>query len=97
MIGLAACRDCGKPIRWTVTVAGKRLAVNPIPDEDGNTAVYRDGTGRWLSRRPSDELPITGWERLHMPHVATCTAQQQLPLPAGVTDLNAHRRRKGGR
>lgn len=91
----AHCPDCHHPIRWTLTEAGRNLAVDPDPDPGGNAAVWRDGTGTLRSRRPSAELPLTGWERLHMPHVATCPAhQQQLALPAGVTRLDDHRRRK---
>lgn len=93
---LIPCRDCRRPVLWTITEAGKRLAVDPEPDSAGNTAVWRDGTGAWRSRRPSDELPLTGWERLHMPHVGTlCPARaEQLELPVGVTSLDAHRRKK---
>ncbi|MFG2963545.1 hypothetical protein ACGFZS_09675 [Streptomyces sp. NPDC048288] len=93
------CRDCHRPILWTTTEAGKRLAVDPEPNELGNAAVWRDGTGAVRSRRPSAELPLTGWERLHMPHVATCPNRVQQPtlpgaLPDGVTSLDAHRRKK---
>ncbi|MFC7909023.1 hypothetical protein [Streptomyces nigra] len=89
------CRDCRQPVLWTTTEAGKKLAVDPDPNPAGNTAVWRDGTGAIRSRRPSDELPLCGWERLHMPHVATCrTRTQQLALPAGVTSLAEHRRKK---
>ncbi|MFM9675810.1 hypothetical protein [Streptomyces brasiliscabiei] len=92
---LIPCRDCRRPILWTITEAGKRLAVDPDADPAGNTAIWRDGTGSWRSRRPSVDLPITGWERLHMPHVATCPArQEQLALPLGVTSLAEHRRKK---
>ncbi|WP_267244390.1 hypothetical protein [Streptomyces sp. PR69] len=89
------CPACRQPIRWTTTQAGRHLAVDPTPDLDGNTAVWRDGTGAWRSRRPTTELPLNGWERLHKPHVATCPAnQQQLPLPPGVTRLADHRRNR---
>ncbi|MEU2265021.1 hypothetical protein ABZ568_00905 [Streptomyces olindensis] len=70
------CQACRAPIRWTVTDRGKRLAVDAEPHPDGNTAVYRDGRGTWLSRRPTTELPIAPWEKLHKPHVATCAARQ---------------------
>lgn len=101
--GIGICRQCGKPVRWTRTEAGKALAVNPEPDADGNTAAYRDGLGAWRSRRPTEELPVLRWERLYMPHVATCVpvAEQleldlKLPeLPEGVADFNAHRRKRG--
>ncbi|NUS83005.1 MAG: hypothetical protein HOY75_09675 [Streptomyces sp.] len=93
------CRDCRRPVLWTTTEAGKRLAVDPTPDDTGNTAVWRDGTGAVRSRRPTAELPLTGWERLHMPHVATCptrTEQLALPgtLPPGVASLADHRRKR---
>ncbi|MFJ4009420.1 hypothetical protein [Streptomyces sp. NPDC090026] len=85
------CPTCHRTVRWTLTEAGRRLAVDPTPNPDGNTAVWRDGTGTWRSRRPTTDLPLTGWERLHMPHPATCPARQT-PLPAGVIRLADHRR-----
>ncbi|MFJ6014525.1 hypothetical protein [Streptomyces sp. NPDC092952] len=98
------CMDCRREVLWTVTDAGKRLAVDPVPDETGNAAVYRDGTGTRRSRRPSEELPLMAWEKLHVPHAATCPARQRpatqkssTALPPGVLDLAAYRRRAGGR
>ncbi|MEW2164352.1 hypothetical protein AB0912_15370 [Streptomyces sp. NPDC007084] len=99
----ARCPDCNAEILWTrtqpgaTTAGGKRMAVNPNPDPAGNTAVRRDGTGTWISRRVTKELPLWGPERLHMPHQATCRAQQnQLPLdlPAGVVRLDDRRRNR---
>lgn len=98
--GIVTCPDCGHPVRWTITQAGKRLAIDPEPTEEGNTAVYRDGTGTWRSRRPNEELPAQPWERICMPHVATCTPeavqlQLDLKLPEGVADFTAYRRKRG--
>jgi len=97
----ARCHQCGGAVLWTVTEAGKRLAVNARPDPAGNTAAYRDGTGTWRSRRPSEELPLTGWERLYTPHVATCRTQRPEPEMTrrlGVINLaDARRRRRNGR
>ncbi|WP_432001552.1 hypothetical protein [Streptomyces sioyaensis] len=97
------CLECGSTVLWTFTEAGKRLAVDVAPDAEGNTAVYRDGTGTWRSRRPTDELPAMGWEKLHKPHVATCTGRPTgfrraaAPLPSGVADMAFYRRRiRGG-
>ncbi|MFE4796167.1 hypothetical protein ACFRFL_13885 [Streptomyces sp. NPDC056708] len=97
------CADCHREVLWTVTDAGKRLAVDPDPDGTGNTAVYRDGTGTTRSRRPSEELPLMGWERVHVPHIATCTRRRGAPalarpatLPPGVSDLSAYRRKGRG-
>lgn len=99
------CGTCGAAVYLTITEAGKRLPVDARPDPAGNTAVYRDGTGTWRSRRPTAELPLAGWERLHKPHVATCGGGRGRPasvrparvLPEGVVDLTARRSRRGGR
>ncbi|WNI31464.1 hypothetical protein [Streptomyces sp. ITFR-6] len=97
---LSICAECRREVLWTVTDAGKRLAVDSEPSPDGNSAVYRDGTGTQRSRRPSEELPLKGWERLHMPHVVTCPGRRRAPAPAparpgvlppGVSDLAAYR------
>ena len=96
------CSSCGAPIWWTVTEARKRLAVDAVPRPDGNTAVSRDGRGTWLSRRPTEELPLAPFEKLHMPHVATCGAQKPPlePEPGfrclGLIDLFGVRELEGG-
>ncbi|MFE3033082.1 hypothetical protein ACFXKY_15730 [Streptomyces canus] len=72
MLNASRCHICGAPIRWTITEGRKRLAVDVEPHPDGNTAVSRDGRGTWLSRRPTEELPLAPYEKLHQPHVATC-------------------------
>ena len=95
------CPQCGGAVLWTVTEAGKRLLIDAASNPEGNTAVYQDGTGTHRSRRPSAELPVMGWERLHKPHVASCTvAARPTPkrsappvLPAGVADQTAYRRK----
>lgn len=93
------CTACGAPIRWTVTEGRKRLAVDAEPNPAGNTAVSRDGRGTWLSRRPTEELPLAPYEKLHMPHPATCKGrQQEMPLTSclGVIRLEDRRRGRGG-
>ncbi|MEU0950661.1 hypothetical protein ABZ379_49860 [Streptomyces canus] len=92
------CTACGAEIRWTVTEARKRLAVDVKPDpKEGNTAVSRDGRGTWLSRRPTEELPLAPYEKLHKPHVATCSARQAVEEPLtrclGVIRLDDRRGR----
>lgn len=95
--GLAVCRACGQPIRWSVTAAGKRQALNPEPDPAGNTVARLGALATWYSRVPTPERPQAPFERLFMPHAATCTAtrtvQLPLPLPEGITSLADHRRR----
>lgn len=99
--GLGLCGQCGQLVRWSTTAAGKRQALNPDPDEQGNVAAYCDGLGAWRSRVPTAELPQAGHERIFMPHAATCTAAKrnrpQHQLPAGVVSLAARRRTKRGR
>lgn len=102
---LRPCRHCGKPVRWTVSEAGRPFGVDPDPDPAGNTAVMRDAPGTLRSRRVSTTRPLLGHERLMMPHVATCTppAPQVAPPPktspraaqgrlATVYDLASYRR-----
>ncbi|NML55689.1 hypothetical protein HHL19_36280 [Streptomyces sp. R302] len=75
--GTAPCPSCGAPIRWAVTAAGRRQAVNADPDPTGNTAVYTDGTGRLRVRTLTTERPsLEGAEWQAMPHVATCPRPQ---------------------
>lgn len=97
------CRTCRRPVLVTITEAGRRLVVDAEPRPDGNTAVYRDGTGTYRSRRPHHELPLLAYEQLYMPHVATCPTRRPAPpaprpratpLPSGVSDLSAYRRRR---
>lgn len=76
----STCQKCGAEIRWTITEARKRQAVNAAPDPRGTRAVSRDGRGTWLSRTPTAELPLCGWERLHTPHAATCRPEPEEPL-----------------
>ncbi|MER8030652.1 hypothetical protein ABTZ78_17035 [Streptomyces bauhiniae] len=103
MNGPGLCPACRRRVLWTrtepgvTTAGGKALAVGPEPDPAGNTAVRRTGTGAWVSRRVTAEQPLMGYERLHMPHPATCPAAQQtaLPLPAGIVRLSDRRHKRG--
>lgn len=89
---VARCERCGARIRWTVTATGKALPVDADPADDGNTAVYADGTGRLRSRGLSKERPtLEHAEWLAMPHFATCAVK---PLPGAPRPT---RRRTGVR
>lgn len=92
------CRTCLTPVLWATTEAGKRLALSPRPDPAGNQAVYRDGTGRWLTRQLAKDQEPFGYERRLMPHVATCTGEPGkatvrplVPLPENVPISRARR------
>lgn len=73
---LDTCGYCHAEILWTITAKGRRQAVNPTPDPEGNTAVYTDGVGTVRSRGISSERPTPDHlEWLAKPHAATCSAR----------------------
>lgn len=95
------CPQCRKPVVWAVTEAGKRLALDPGPNEDGNQAAYRDGTpaATWHTRQLRKGQEPYRWERRYMPHVATCGKQQRQPatpkqLPANVIPITRAKTRR---
>ena len=95
---LSRCRSCERPVLWTVTRAGRRLAVDPRPDEKGNQACYRVGPRTWQSRslNAADAQPLGSHEHRYMPHVATCKppARREPPvLPDNVIRIDTKRRR----
>jgi len=79
-------------VRATTAVSGKTLLVDPAPTPDGNTAVYRDAHGVLRSRRISADQPALPWERVMMPHAATCKPAPKPPPPprraSPVSDLH---------
>ncbi|MFE7236123.1 hypothetical protein ACFVAF_37025 [Streptomyces sp. NPDC057596] len=73
---IATCDGCFAPIRWAITVNGKRQAVNADPDPAGNLAAHTDGTGTLKVRVLSAE-----WHA--MPHAATCSRPRpRTPRPS---------------
>jgi hypothetical protein len=66
----ATCDGCLAPIRWVITVAGRRMPLDPDPQPDGNV-VPVDVEGRMLARvLTGDELPAQ--EPAWVPHHRTC-------------------------
>ena len=94
MNGRGICRVCREPVIYTRTEAGRTLAVDAEPTDRGNTAVHRNGLGAWLSRRPTGELPLSGFERLYMPHPPARCQAPAAELPVDVVSLDAYRRRR---
>lgn len=37
------CRKCGEPIRWTMTMKGKNLPIDPDPHPGGNVQLQEQG------------------------------------------------------
>lgn len=96
---LTRCGRCTKPILWTITEAGARMAVDPRPDEHGNQACYRTNPRTWRSRSldGADALPPAAWEDRYVPHVTTCSPPKPTPpapLPANVVRLDTRRPRR---
>jgi hypothetical protein len=87
------CPSCLAPIRWSVTAAGNRLAIEARPDHTGtgNTAAYYDGTGRLRSRGLSKDRPtLEHAEWRAMPHPAKC------PTPPPRRNRPTRSRRRSG-
>ncbi|MET9952371.1 hypothetical protein ABZ135_12590 [Streptomyces sp. NPDC006339] len=77
--GSTPCPSCGQPIRWAVTAAGRRQALDAAPDDTGNLGAYTDGTGRLRVRVLTAERPtLEHAEWRAMPHAATCTRPRPL-------------------
>ncbi|GAA3144666.1 hypothetical protein GCM10010466_39710 [Planomonospora alba] len=79
---------CGAAIRWTITEAGKKQAVDadPIPDSHPHThkatrAVHCDVHGRLRSRTITTARPLAAGEARMMAHAATCTGTRTTPPP----------------
>lgn len=97
------CRICSAPIRLTRTEAGRILPVDADPSPAGNTAVSRDVHGVLCSRRISEAYPARPYERVMMPHAATCRREQPvqpeipglaMPLPPNVIRFDLTRTRR---
>lgn len=73
---LAPCRRCGAVLLWAWADNGRRMPLDPTEPEAGdrraNVATYRDATGRLRARVVSHDYRVAGYERLRVPHRATC-------------------------
>ena len=93
------CRECRQPILFA-TVTNKegrppsRMPLDPDPDPAGNVAVYRDETRRLVGRVLGKDARPAGYERLFMPHFATCPKRKEAApvTPPGVTSLGEWRK-----
>lgn len=97
---LSVCRACRKPIVFAVVAnkAGRppgKMPLNPRPDPDGNVAAYQDVTGSLVGRVVGKGGDHLGYERIYMPHAATCEKRDPPAPPAppeGVTFLDQWRK-----
>lgn len=89
MIRQSTCNrvGCGQPIIFGFNPKTRnRIPLNPRPDPAGNQACRVDVHGSLLARVPTDEDRIEPFERLYMPHFATCKGQQP-PKPGSPVRL----------
>lgn len=69
---LAECRACTLPIRFVTLTSGKKMPVNPKPNDRGNVAtrlIAGELHGRVVGPRSK---PADHREVLYMAHFATC-------------------------
>jgi hypothetical protein len=88
------CDFCGQRLLWATTVYERPIPLDPDPDPDGNQFVYRDATGALRTRQRKKGQQPQAFERIHMPHVATCAASRK--PPANVTPIIAARSLRRG-
>lgn len=97
--GPSTCPRCLAAVIWCTTSNRKPQMVDRGRNPDGNQAVRRDHTGRWLVRQLTNDRPTPeGAENLHMPHAATCThpapRQPRIPTTRGRQGVPAARRQR---
>jgi hypothetical protein len=79
------CQACHHRVNWALTEANRKwLALDPVPDENGNQAAYRDATGKWLTRQLGDGEEPYRHEKRYMPHLVTCAAARKQQSPAAL-------------
>ncbi|WP_329311669.1 hypothetical protein [Streptomyces sp. NBC_01262] len=68
------CDRCLADVLWVHTVPNNaKRPIDPEPNADGSTAVYRDQAGRLRARQLTKERPAAeGSEVIYMTHHATC-------------------------
>lgn len=66
------CRYCNEPIRWVRTEGGREMAINPVPDRNGNIVLLPGGLGQ-RARKLSGARLLEWRGQLWMPHIVTCT------------------------
>jgi hypothetical protein len=75
---VSACGSCGAPIRWAVTVNGKRMPVDDQPVPDGNIVLSDPQPGAYAPLAayysPPDEPTLPGFEEppRFVSHFTTC-------------------------
>lgn len=63
---------CGRQVLFVATARGKTMPVDVSENGDGNVAVYRNASGALVGRVLGKDDEPKAYERLYMPHWATC-------------------------
>jgi hypothetical protein len=77
---VSRCRSCGAPIRWAVTVNGKRMPVDDQPTPGGNVSTVPNGAGPGLLLalvHPPGQTTLDADEPRFTSHFATCPNADQ--------------------
>jgi hypothetical protein len=91
------CGRCPASFVFAITDAGRSMPVDVEPDVAGNVAVHVDGAGRVRARVVSKDLPVQPWEKLHLPHFATCGGMAKAPAQRQDNVVPLYRKRAARR
>lgn len=68
------CAGCGAQIWFALTTKNAKLMpLDAAPNPDGNAAVHQDVRGIWMARVLGKGQGPYSYEKLFLPHFATCT------------------------
>ena len=70
------CRSCKAPIRWAITAKGKRMPLDPDPNEDGNVTL-KLVEGVWHATVHGNPAEIRADAKRFISHFATCPFARQ--------------------
>lgn len=90
VIPTRTCDRCGLQIGWVTTVEGRRMPIDPEPNEAGNVIVRRQGRGGKLIAEVLNRSKPRPQGVAFMPHFATCgkPAPKVEPEPPPTLDLD---------
>ncbi len=79
----ATCPRCGEPVRWVMTVGGRRIPLNPDPHEAGTYAPRDTRDGRRYESLTGGQLPAQ--ETAYRRHDLTCSKSREAARVRSIT------------